>query len=177
MRLLWRPVLALCMAWLFVACASDSDDPTADDSPMYAEVTGALAGSDGMALAEVAVQLVSDVQTLETVSDDDGAFTFAEVPVPRAWALTADAAGYEPFERAVAGLQAGETREVTVTLIAIVVDEPNDPEDNVPEVESGSEVGQLAPDFTLPDINGDLVTLSSYRGTSHVLVAFHRGVF
>ncbi len=33
-------------------------------------------------------------------------------------------------------------------------------------------VGALAPDFTLPSTAGHAITLSSFRGTSHVLVAF-----
>ncbi len=35
--------------------------------------------------------------------------------------------------------------------------------------------GQLAPDFELNDINGDLVRLSSFRGSRPVLLAFLRG--
>ena len=35
-------------------------------------------------------------------------------------------------------------------------------------------VGDLAPDFTLPGTpDGEPVTLSSFRGTKHVLLAFH----
>ncbi len=32
-----------------------------------------------------------------------------------------------------------------------------------------------APDFSLPDYRGDLVTLSSFRGRRHVLLVFNRG--
>jgi len=35
-------------------------------------------------------------------------------------------------------------------------------------------VGDLAPDFTLPGTpDGDQVTLSSFRGSQHVLLAFY----
>lgn len=35
-------------------------------------------------------------------------------------------------------------------------------------------VGDLAPDFTLPGTpDGDAVSLSSFRGTKHVLLAFY----
>lgn len=34
------------------------------------------------------------------------------------------------------------------------------------------QVGELAPDFTLPSTSGQDVTLSSFRGSRHVLVAF-----
>lgn len=36
-------------------------------------------------------------------------------------------------------------------------------------IEVGSQVGQLAPDFTLPDLSGSLVSLSSFRGCPVVL--------
>jgi peroxiredoxin len=38
-------------------------------------------------------------------------------------------------------------------------------------------VGELAPDITLPATNGQLVTLSSYRGKQNVLLAFFPLVF
>jgi peroxiredoxin (alkyl hydroperoxide reductase subunit C) len=33
-------------------------------------------------------------------------------------------------------------------------------------------VGDLAPDFTLPSVSGDDVTLSQYRGKKHVVISF-----
>jgi peroxiredoxin len=35
--------------------------------------------------------------------------------------------------------------------------------------------GELAPDFELTDVNGNLVRLSNYRGSKPVLLAFLRG--
>ena len=35
------------------------------------------------------------------------------------------------------------------------------------------DVGQSAPDFTLPAHNGENVTLSQYRGQKHVVLSFH----
>ena len=36
-----------------------------------------------------------------------------------------------------------------------------------------SEVGQMAPDFTLPAHNGSPVTLSQFRGDKTVVLSFH----
>ena len=35
-------------------------------------------------------------------------------------------------------------------------------------------VGELAPDFTLPSVWGDAVTLSSYRGKKNIVLLFYR---
>ena len=39
------------------------------------------------------------------------------------------------------------------------------------------EVGQLAPDFTLPNQHGEPVTLSSYRGSKNVVLVFYPWAF
>jgi peroxiredoxin len=36
-------------------------------------------------------------------------------------------------------------------------------------------LGMIAPDFTLPTVDGRMISLSSYRGTAHVILAFLRG--
>ncbi|MXY20022.1 MAG: redoxin domain-containing protein [Dehalococcoidia bacterium] len=36
-----------------------------------------------------------------------------------------------------------------------------------------SEVGQMAPDFTLPAHNGEPITLSDFRGEKNVILSFH----
>ena len=41
----------------------------------------------------------------------------------------------------------------------------------------GNEVGNEAPDFTLPDIDNELVTLSNHRGADNVVLIFYRGKF
>ena len=39
------------------------------------------------------------------------------------------------------------------------------------------ELDTLAPDFILPDFNGQPVRLSDYRENRHVVVVFNRGFF
>ena len=36
-----------------------------------------------------------------------------------------------------------------------------------------AEVGDMAPDFTLPAHTGEAVTLSDYRGDKNVILSFH----
>ena len=39
------------------------------------------------------------------------------------------------------------------------------------------EVGQSAPDFTLPDHNGEKVSLGQYNGQKNVVLSFHIASF
>ena len=39
----------------------------------------------------------------------------------------------------------------------------------------GNEVGNEAPDFTLPNTDNESVTLSAHRGTENVIIIFYRG--
>ncbi len=41
----------------------------------------------------------------------------------------------------------------------------------------GNEVGNEAPDFTLPNTDNESVTLSDHRGTDNVVLIFYRGKF
>ena len=41
----------------------------------------------------------------------------------------------------------------------------------------GTEVGQVAPDFTLANQDGEEVTLSDYRGKQNVVLVFYVGAF
>ena len=36
-----------------------------------------------------------------------------------------------------------------------------------------AEVGEMAPDFTLPSTGDGDITLSQFRGTKHVILSFH----
>jgi hypothetical protein len=174
------PILAVA-AWT-VACGSDSDglldDGLADDMATYAEVSGGVVTAQGDSVANVSVQLISDEETLEATTGADGKFVFAQATVPRAWTVEVDVEGFETFALSLDDLQGGETREIEVTLTLLPLEQPDEqPDDPGPAIETGSDVGQMAPDFSLPDINGDVITLSDYRGEKNVLVAFHRGVF
>jgi hypothetical protein len=41
----------------------------------------------------------------------------------------------------------------------------------------GNEVGNEAPDFSLPNIDNEKVTLSDHRGIENVIIIFYRGEF
>ena len=41
----------------------------------------------------------------------------------------------------------------------------------------GNNVGDEAPDFSLPDTNNQIVTLSDHRESENVVLVFYRGTF
>ena len=54
--------------------------------------------------------------------------------------------------------------------------EPGTSEPIVPELPMvGNEVGNQAPEFSLADENGNLVSLSDYTGKQNVILLFHTG--
>lgn len=64
----------------------------------------------------------------------------------------------------------GETAKLQIEL-ARLPDMPDEPTTDPPQV------GDTALGFTLPHINGELISLSDYRGVKTVLLSFHRGQF
>jgi len=52
-----------------------------------------------------------------------------------------------------------------------VINNPVNPE--LPDI--GAEVGNQAPDFSLPDESSNTVMLSDYRGKSKIVLIFHTG--
>lgn len=148
-------------------------DPVADEkpdatTPLPARLEGGVVSDAGTPLENVALRLVHAGGALEMVSATNGSFAFDNAPTDAPLTLEAKADGYEPFTQDIPALKAGETRRTTLTLKTIPKDPP---------VPTGTEVGQRAPDFTLPEMNGKTVTLGDYRGKSAVLLTFHRGKF
>ena len=47
----------------------------------------------------------------------------------------------------------------------------------IAEAAVGNNVGDEAPDFSLPDTNNQIVTLSDHRGSENVVLIFYRGKF
>jgi cytochrome oxidase Cu insertion factor (SCO1/SenC/PrrC family) len=52
---------------------------------------------------------------------------------------------------------------------------PTDGQDLPPAALERVQVGTSAPDFTLESKDGDLITLSGYRGKKNVVLVFYRG--
>jgi len=73
----------------------------------------------------------------------------------------------------VDAISEGETAKLQIDMVAI----PDVPDDNPDGPKTGSQVGDLAPDLTLSNIDGKPITLSDYREKKMVLLNFNRGQF
>lgn len=64
---------------------------------------------------------------------------------------------------------------VGTNLSDFVTPEPGEPTLIPTPLEVGYEIGNLAPDFTLPSAKNEQLTLSDYRGEKNVVLTFFRG--
>lgn len=46
---------------------------------------------------------------------------------------------------------------------------------SIRDTEVKVQLDQPAPDFALPDLNGQMIRLSDFRGRQHVVLVFNRG--
>ena len=121
-------------------------------------------------LIGVSVQLADEAGVvLETPTIGSGVFEFEGVAADQKLTVTIDSDDYEKQEFTVDPIIAGETVKLEVELI------PLNPE-QLPEGD-GLAVGLKAPDFNLPDSDGEMIALADYAGKQKVVLVFDRGEF
>ena len=103
----------------------------------------------------------------ETPTTTSGAFEFKDVSANQPLTITIEADEYEKQEFTVDPIPVGETVKLEVELI------PLNPE-QLPAGD-GLAVGLKAPDFNLPDSDGEMVVLADYAGKKKVVLVFDRG--
>ncbi len=123
----------------------------------------------GNVLVDVLVQLTDESgEEYETLTSDEGAFTFENLPVDQSFTLTINHVGYEDQEVSIDAIGADETLEIDVELTAI-------PEPEILGPGEGLSVGSQAPDFELPDSNNQLRSLADFIGNKKAVIVFYRG--
>ena len=121
-------------------------------------------------LIGVQVQLSDEVgNVLETPTTTSGVFEFKGVAANQKLTITIDSDEYEKQEFTVDPIPVGETVKLQVELI------PLNP-DQLPDGD-GLAVGLKAPDFNLPDSDGEMIALADYAGKKKVVLVFDRGEF
>ena len=121
-------------------------------------------------LIGVSVQLTDEAGVvLETPTIGSGVFEFEGVAADQKFTVTIDSDEYEKQEFTVDPIIVGETVKLEVELI------PLNPE-QLPDGD-GLAVGLKAPDFNLPDSDGEMIALADYAGKKKVVLVFDRGEF
>ena len=119
-------------------------------------------------LIDVRVQLTDEAGVvLETLTTTSGVFEFKGVSANQPLTITIDSDEYEKQELTVAPISVGKTEKLEVELI------PLNPEQ--PPAGDGLAVGLKAPDFNLPDSDGEMIALADYAGKKKVVLVFDRG--
>ena len=119
-------------------------------------------------LIDVRVQLTDEAgAALETPTTTSGVFEFKGVAPNQRLTITIDSDEYEKQEFVVDPIPVGETVKLEVELI------PLNP-DQLPKGD-GLIVGVKAPDFNLPDSDGEIIALADYAGEKKVVLVFDRG--
>ena len=119
-------------------------------------------------LIDVRVQLTDEAGVVvETLTTASGVFEFKEVAADQRLTITVDFDEYKEQEFTVDPVSVGETVKLEVELA------PLKPE-QLPEGD-GLTVGVKAPDFNLPDSNGEMIALADYAGKQKVVLVFDRG--
>ena len=121
-------------------------------------------------LIGVSVQLTDEAGVvLETPTANSGVFEFEGATANQKLKVIIDSDEYEKQEFTVDPIPVGETVKLEVELI------PLNPE-QLPEGD-GLAVGLKAPDFNLPDSDGEIIALADYAGKKKVVLVFDRGEF
>ena len=144
--------------FLLLSCSESTEDTTKviAESPLTGTIQGQImpGGSGAM------VELIKDNQVVHSIAvDKEDKYFFADLAFG-IYQIKITAKGY----RSIEPITTVNLQQAQLNLDLKL--QPN-----------GSEVGDLAPDFSLPDINGNKVVLSDYTGKKSLLLAFNRGKF
>ena len=119
-------------------------------------------------LIDVRVQLTDEAGVVSEIPTTAlGVFEFEGVAADQKLTVTIDSDEYEKQEFTVDPISVGETVKLEVELI------PLNPE-QLPAGD-GLAVGLKAPDFNLPDSDGEMIALADYAGKKKVVLVFDRG--
>lgn len=149
--------------------------PAGETVPLQVALV-ALPGIRGLVLDQITktpligvrVQLRDEVgNVLEKPTTTSGVFEFKGVAANQKLTITIDSDEYEKQEFTVDPIPVGETVKLQVELI------PLNP-DQLPDGD-GLAVGLEAPDFNLPDSDGEMIALADYAGKKKVVLVFDRG--
>ena len=131
---------------------------------LMVSMRGIVIDSEGAFIenASITVSAPSDEFTIQT--DKFGVFSFNQLPPKVELVLKILADGKVEFQVTVEPIEKGETKDLQISLKEIEQ-----------KVGIGSQVGDLAPNFSLSNVDGKIVSLNDFASKQTVLLTFHRG--
>ena len=132
--------------------------------PLMASIRGIVIDSEGAFIknASITVSALGDEFTTQT--DQFGFFSFNQLPPEIGLVLGIFADGKVELQVTVEPIEKGGTKDLQISLKEIEQ-----------KIGVGSQVGDLAPNFSLSDVDGKIVSLKDFASKQTVLLTFHRG--
>jgi hypothetical protein len=189
----------ICLTFLTLACfihfgCAKEEEPAlatskeSDESQKAEETQGKISGIIEPADVQTSIQVFQnmvEIAKVEVKAEAAGKYSI-QLP-PGKYDLKISAEGFKDKEITQVEVVAGKSAEVEKVVLKRTAPSPPPPpgalgegepqQPPAPALVIGSEVGQIAPGFSLEDINNKKVALSDYKGKKLVLLTFHRGQF
>ena len=136
-----------------------------------AHLNGQLTDEEtGNPLSNVLIKLTeTSGQEYETLTSNDGTFTFENLPADNAFTLSITHTCYEMYDQTVDAIEAGNTFEIDVKLTSMIRENVDlDPGNGLIDCSQ-------APGFELSDSNNQVRSLDEFIGDTKLVIVFYRG--
>ena len=132
--------------------------------PLMASIRGIVIDSEGAFIENASITASALGDEFTTQTDQFGFFSFNQLPPEVGLVLTILADGKVEFQVTVEPIEKGETKDLQISL-----------KETEQKVDVGSQVGDPAPNFSLSNVDGKIVSLKDFASKQTVLLTFHRG--
>lgn len=124
----------------------------------------------GNPLSNVLIKLTeTSGQEYETLSSDDGTFTFENLPADDSFTLSITHTCYEMYDQTVEAIGADKSFEIDVQLTSMIHENVNlDPGNGLIDCSQ-------APEFELSDSSNKIRSLDEFIGDTKLVIVFYRG--
>jgi len=131
---------------------------------LMASIRGIVIDSEGAFIENASITASALGDEFTTQTDQFGVFSFNQLPPEVGLVLTILADGKVEFQVTVEPIEKGETKDLQISL-----------KETEQKVDVGSQVGDPAPNFSLSNVDGKIVSLKDFASKQTVLLTFHRG--
>tara|TARA_B100000809_G_scaffold109229_1_gene107693 strand:+ start:2405 stop:3166 length:762 start_codon:yes stop_codon:yes gene_type:complete len=131
---------------------------------LMASIRGIVIDSEGAFIENASITASALGDEFTTQTDQFGVFSFNQLPPEVGLVLGIFADGKVELQVTVEPIEKGGRKDLQISLKEIEQ-----------KIGVGSQVGDLAPNFSLPDVDGKIVSLKDFASKQTALLTFHRG--